>query len=65
LVILDALAHHPQVQRWPQFHVARAGLLRRLGRQSGAVEVYRAALELEPAPATRSFIAARIRELSA
>jgi RNA polymerase sigma-70 factor (ECF subfamily) len=64
LVILDALAHHPQVQRWAQLHIARAGLLQRLGRQSEAVEAYRAALELEPAPATRSFIAFRIRELS-
>jgi RNA polymerase sigma-70 factor (ECF subfamily) len=64
LVILDALAHHPQVQRWPQFHVARADLLRRLARHGEAVEAYRTALELEPAPATRSFITRRIRELS-
>jgi RNA polymerase sigma-70 factor (ECF subfamily) len=44
--------------------VARAGLLRRLGRHGEAVEAYRAALELEPAAASRSFITRRIRELS-
>jgi RNA polymerase sigma-70 factor, ECF subfamily len=64
LVILDALAHHPQLQRWPQLHVARAELLKRLGRSSEAIELYTSALELEPAPASRSFITRRIRELS-
>ena len=64
LVILDALAHHPQLQRWPQLHVARAELLKRLGRSSEAIELYTSALELEPPPASRSFITRRIRELS-
>ena len=49
LVILDALACHPQLQRWPQLYIARAELLRRLGRGDEAAEVYRAALDLEPA----------------
>ena len=64
LVILDALAHHPQLQCWAQLHIARAELLKRLGRHSEAIDVYSSALDLEPAPAARSFIARRIRELS-
>ena len=64
LVILDALAHHPQLQHWAQLQIARAELLRRLGRHGEAVEAYTSALELEPPPASRSFIARRIRELS-
>jgi RNA polymerase sigma-70 factor (ECF subfamily) len=64
LVILDALAHHPQLRRWPQLHIARADLLRRLGRGGEADAAYRAALDLEPASATRSFIAKRLRELT-
>jgi RNA polymerase sigma-70 factor (ECF subfamily) len=63
LVILDALAPAPQMSRWPQFHVARAGLLDRLGRRGEAIDAYRAALELEPALATRSFVTRRIAEL--
>jgi RNA polymerase sigma-70 factor, ECF subfamily len=65
LVILDALAHHPQLQRWPQLHIAQAELLRRLGRTAEAVRAYRSALELEPAAAARSFITRRIGELDA
>ena len=42
----------------------QAELLRRLGRDGEAVEAYTSALELEPPPASRSFIARRIRELS-
>ena len=64
LVILDALAHHPQLRRWAQLHIARAELLRRLGRDQEAADAYRAALDLEPAPATRSFIARRLRDVN-
>jgi RNA polymerase sigma-70 factor (ECF subfamily) len=63
LVILDALAHHPQLRRWAQLHIARAELLRRLGRDQEAIGAYRAALDLEPASATRSFIVTRIRDI--
>jgi RNA polymerase sigma-70 factor (ECF subfamily) len=63
LVILDALAHHPQLQRWPQLYIARAELLRRLGRAAEAAGAYRSALELEPAAASRSYITRRISEL--
>ena len=64
LVILDALAHHPQLQRWAQLYIARAELLRRLGRDGEAADAYRSALELEPAEVSRSFIGRRLREMS-
>ena len=63
LVILDALGVHPQLTRWPQLHIARADLLRRLGRRDDAVAAYRHALELEPPAMERTFITKRIREL--
>lgn len=63
LVILDALAHDPQLARWPQLHIARADLLRRSGRPAEAYEAYGRALELEPAAAERRFIEARRAEL--
>jgi RNA polymerase sigma-70 factor, ECF subfamily len=63
LVILDALAHHPQLRRWAQLYIARAELLRRLGRDEEAADAYRSALDLEPAAASRSFIGRRLREL--
>jgi predicted RNA polymerase sigma factor len=63
LVILDTIAVHPQLARWPQLHIARADLLRRSGRPDEAVAAYRHALELEPPPAERSFIHRRIRQL--
>ncbi len=63
LVILDALAHDPQLARWPQLHIARADLLRRSGRPAEAYEAYGRALQLEPAAAERRFIEARRAEL--
>lgn len=65
LVILDAIGDHPQLRRWPQLHLARADLLRRLGRTAEALAAYRTALHLEPPPAERAFIQARIRSLAA
>lgn len=65
LVILDTIGGHPQLRRWPQLHLARADLLRRLGRTREALAAYRTALELEPPPAGRAFIQARIRSLAA
>ncbi|WP_410007750.1 RNA polymerase sigma factor [Planotetraspora sp. A-T 1434] len=65
LVILDAVGAHPQLARWPQLHIARAELLRRLGRHADAVDAYRTALALEPPPAERAFVARRIGELNA
>jgi RNA polymerase sigma-70 factor, ECF subfamily len=63
LVILDALSPHPQLRRWAQLHIARAELLRRLGHRAEAADAYVAALAVEPAPAARSFIARRLREI--
>jgi RNA polymerase sigma-70 factor (ECF subfamily) len=63
LAILDALAHHPQVGRWPQLHIARADLLRRLQHGAEAKDAYRAALRLDPSPAERTFIVRRLDQL--
>ena len=64
LVILDTISAHPQLRRWPQLYMARADLLRRLGRTGEAVAAYRTALELGPPPAERAFIRARIGSLA-
>jgi len=63
LVILDTISGHPQLRRWPQLYLARADLLRRLGRPQEAGAAYRQALELEPPPAERAFIQRRLRQL--
>lgn len=63
LVILDAVAHHRQLTRWPQLHIARADLLRRLGRIDDAADAYRLALQLEPSIPERAFITARLHQL--
>jgi RNA polymerase sigma-70 factor (ECF subfamily) len=65
LVILESLRASPQMERWPQLHLARADLLRRLGRTDEAIDAYRTALQLEPPATERTFIAKRIQQLSA
>jgi RNA polymerase sigma-70 factor, ECF subfamily len=64
LVILDAILHHPQLARWPTIHVARADLLGRLNRTSDAIAAYRAALQLDPPAAERTFIHRRLDHLA-
>jgi RNA polymerase sigma-70 factor, ECF subfamily len=64
LVILDALAHDPRMDRWPRLHVARAELLRRLGRTDDAAAAYRQALALEPPGAERAHVAGRLADLT-
>jgi RNA polymerase sigma-70 factor (ECF subfamily) len=64
LVILDALAHDPRMDRWPRLHVARAELLRRLARTDDAAAAYRRALELEPQGAERAHVARRLADLT-
>ncbi len=64
LVILDTVAHHPQLARWPALHVARADLLQRLGRTADATDAYRAALQLDPGPAERNFIQRQLHQLT-
>jgi RNA polymerase sigma-70 factor (ECF subfamily) len=63
LVILDAVGADPRLARWPQLHLARAELLRRLGRPADAADAYQAALQLEPPAPERDFIRRRLREL--
>jgi RNA polymerase sigma-70 factor, ECF subfamily len=60
LAILDEVAGHPQVSRWPQFHLARADLLRRMDRGTEAAAAYRVALDLGPSAAERRFIESRL-----
>ena len=62
LAVLDGAGAHPQLERWPQLHIARAELLRRLGRATEAAEAYRAALRLDLPAAERAFIETRIEE---
>jgi RNA polymerase sigma-70 factor (ECF subfamily) len=65
LVILDTVAAHPQLQRWPQLHIARAELLRRLGRRAEAADAYRLALQLEPPAPERAYVHRRLAEVTA
>ncbi len=61
LGILDAQG--VRLARWPQFHIARAELLRKLDRTEEARDAYRAALRLALARPERSHIERRLAEL--
>ena len=61
--LLDAISGQSQLRHWPQLHIARAGLLARLGRARDAVAAYQAALQLEPPAAEQAFIRRRIGQL--
>lgn len=65
LAILDGLQGKAQIRDWPQLHVARAELLRRLDRTQQAIRAYREALALEPSVAVRSHIQRRLQDLQA
>jgi len=60
LSILDSLRTNPQMENWPQLHIARAELLRRVGRTSDAAHAYRHALTLESSLAVKSHIKRRL-----
>ena len=62
LVILDTVGGDARLARWPQLHIARAELLRRLGRRAEAVAAYEAAIALEPPAPERAYLARRMRE---
>jgi RNA polymerase sigma-70 factor, ECF subfamily len=62
LVILDALG--TRLANWPQFHIARAELLRRLARPAEARDAYRTALRLALPRPEQAFIERRLRELA-
>jgi RNA polymerase sigma-70 factor, ECF subfamily len=64
LATLDALRSHPQLNRWPQLHLARAELLRRLNRKDEANQAYRDALQADPPAVQRSHILRRMQELA-
>ncbi len=51
------------LERYAPFHVSRADLLARLGRDGEAVEAYRSGLELSTNPVQRKFLEKRISEL--
>src|SRR5689334_22123209 len=61
LAILDPLG--TRLARWPQFHIVRAELLRRLQRPDEAAEAYRAALGLALPRPERAYIERRLAEL--
>ncbi len=65
LAILDTLRQDPRLARWPQLPIARAELLRRLGRTAEAAAAYQAALALEPPTPEHAFIASRLASLPA
>jgi RNA polymerase sigma-70 factor (ECF subfamily) len=62
LVILDTVSGDARLARWPQLHIARAELLRRLGRRAEAVAAYQAAVALEPPAPERAYLARRMNE---
>jgi len=59
LAAIDQIAG---LDEYRHFHSARAGLLRRLGREDEARAAYRRALELAPTEAERDFLERRITE---
>src|SRR4029077_938211 len=62
LVILDTVGGDARLARWPQLHIARAELLRRLGRRAEAVAAYEAAVALEPPAPERAYLSRRMLE---
>ena len=62
LVILDTIGGDARLARWPQLHIARAELLRRLGRRTEAIAAYEAAIALEPPAPERAYLARRMHE---
>jgi RNA polymerase sigma-70 factor, ECF subfamily len=65
LAILDDVAADPRLEGWPQLHIARAELQRRLGRPGEALAAYRAALRLELPAGQRAFVNRRITDILA
>src|SRR5262249_36399111 len=63
LAILDRLASQGRLDQWPQLHLARAELLRRLGCPDEATAAYELALAAGLPVAERDFIARRMADL--
>jgi RNA polymerase sigma-70 factor, ECF subfamily len=64
LVILDALGGNARITGWPQFHIARAELLTRVGRHADAAQAYQAALRLPMSAPERAFIERRLAAIT-
>jgi RNA polymerase sigma-70 factor (ECF subfamily) len=64
LTILDALGGSPRITGWPQFHIARAELLARVGRRADAAQAYKAALTLGMSAPERAHIERRLAALA-
>ena len=64
LAILDRLAGEGRLERWPQLHIARAELLRRLGRRNDASAAYELALAAGVPRAERDYIALQMADLA-
>ena len=64
LAILDEIAAQGKLDRWPQLHIARAELLRRLGRADDAAVAYQQALAAGLPTAEEDFIAGRLTDLA-
>lgn len=64
LVILDALGGNARITGWPQFHIARAELLTRVGRHADAAQAYQAALRLPMSAPERAFIEHRLATIT-
>jgi RNA polymerase sigma-70 factor (ECF subfamily) len=62
LEILESLG--PRLARWPQFHIARAELLRSTGRTGEAIASFRRALELPLPHPEQAFLERRISEVA-
>jgi RNA polymerase sigma-70 factor, ECF subfamily len=60
LELIDAIEG---LDRYAPFHVSRADLLQRLGRDAEAVDAYRRGLELSTNPVQRAFLERRVEEL--
>jgi RNA polymerase sigma-70 factor, ECF subfamily len=63
LVILDALGGNQRITGWPQFHIARAELLTRVGRRADAATAYQAALRLGMSAPEHAFVERRLAAL--
>ena len=64
LALLDALAEEPSLRDYGPYAVARAELLRRVGRKDEAAQAYRRALCLAGTEPERRYLGTRLAELS-
>lgn len=65
LAILDGLADNPAMQQWPQWHIARAELLRQLDRPHEAIRAYDRAINLGASEVETTHLRRRRQEITA